>query len=839
VDFGGLVRAFRTRALYTQEELAALTGLSVRHLREIESGRAGTPRGSTVRMLAGTLALSPPDRETFELAARGGPRTATRQPDPLPPAQLPPDVTAFVGREGPIAELDTLARPMAGPSDTVLVLAITGTAGVGKTALAVHWAHRVRTAFPGGQLYVNLRGYDPDRPVSAADALAALLSGLGVAGEYVPAGEEERAARFRTEVADRRILILLDNASSVDQVRPLLPGTPSGLVLVTSRDSLSGLVARDGAHRVPLEVLPAPDAGRLLRRLIGARVDADPCAAAVLADRCARLPLALRIAAELAAARPSVALGELAGELEDQQTRLELLDAGGDPWSDVAAVLSWSMRHLPPDVVRLFSLLSLHPGTDFDSYAAAALAEVSRAAAARGLRLLARAHLIHPTGPDRYGMHDLLRAYATSLARAEHSTELRRSVQDRLFGYYLGTAAGAMNRLHPADAYYQPVIAAVTTPQPVLDDAVTAREWLDSERHTLIAVAAHTATHAWPAHAIRLSAVLFRYLIGGHHTDALAVHEHAVHAARHAGDLTGQAQALTHLGATQLRFGRNELAARHLRQALAVFQRAGDLTGQARALTNLGDVDQRLGDYPSATRRHERALVRYRDAGDRSGEAHTLTKLGIIQERLGRYREAVDHHEQALALFRLSGDDPGEAAALSNLGDAEGKLGRYGPATEHLERALTLYRQTGNPDGRAWALDNLGALYARRGQPGRAAEYRRQSLSIHRETGERYGEVCALNGLGESADRTGCIADAVRYHLAAHTVAAAIGDRHQLARAHAGLGHARHALGEAGRARYHFEQAWILYRRLGTPEAERIRDHLDTGRPGDGLLRLP
>ena len=299
------------------------------------------------------------------------------------PAQLPADVDVFTGRVGELADLDRLltttptqagAREVGGGSSTAVVIsAVSGTAGVGKTALALRWAHRVRGGFPDGQLYVNLRGYDPDQPLSAADGLARFLRALGVAGAEIPLEVDERAASYRSLLDGRRILIVLDNAATVEQVRPLLPGTPSALVVVTSRDALVGLVARDGARRLDLDLLPPEDAVVLLGVLIGGRVAAEPDAAAALAGQCARLPLALRIAAELAAARPTISLAGLVEELADEQRRLELLDAGGDPRTAIRAVFSWSYLHLPSETARAFRLLGLHPGPDLDPYAAAAL----------------------------------------------------------------------------------------------------------------------------------------------------------------------------------------------------------------------------------------------------------------------------------------------------------------------------------------------------------------------------------------------------------------------------------------------------------------------------------
>jgi DNA-binding SARP family transcriptional activator len=373
-------------------------------------------------------------REVHRSILRGtrGQAPAARHPAP---AQLPAEVPAFVGREAELAELARLSAP-AGRSSLVMV---SGTAGVGKSALAIRWAHQARESFPDGQLYVNLRGYDPQQPVPAVEALAGFLAALGVPARDLPLDLDERAARYRTQISGRRTLILLDNASSAEHVRPLLPGTPSCVVVVTSRDSLAGLVALHGAHRLDLDLLPTADAVALLRTLVGARVQDEPEAATVLAGQCARLPLALRVAAELATARPASPLAELVSELADQRRRLDLLDAGGDPRGAVRAVFSWSYRRLPADAARAFRLLGLHPGPDLDPHAAAALTGERLDATRRLLGVLVHAHLIEPVRAGRYGMHDLLRAYATDLAHAEDSERERSEALSGLACHYRET----------------------------------------------------------------------------------------------------------------------------------------------------------------------------------------------------------------------------------------------------------------------------------------------------------------------------------------------------------------------------------------------------------------
>jgi len=714
-------------------------------------------------------------------------------PTRVVPAQLPGDVDLFTGRAQELAELDSLLTAIpthieatdAG-STAVVISAVSGTAGVGKTALALRWAHRVRGEFPDGQLYVNLRGYDPDQPLSAADVLARFLRALGVAGADIPLEVEERATTYRSLLDGRRTLIVLDNAATVEQVRPLLPGTPSALVVVTSRDALTGLVVRDGARRLDLDLLPPQDAVALLGALIGERVAAEPDAAATLAGQCARLPLALRIAAELAATRPTISLVRLVEELVDQQRRLELLDAGGDPRTAVRAVFSWSYLHLPADA-RAFRLLGLHPGPDFDPYATAALTHTNLEQAQHLLNLLSRAHLIQPTSTGRYGMHDLLRAYATHLADIEDPETERRAALTRLFDHYLATAAAAMDTLVPAEAHRRPRISAPATPSPPVAGLAAARAWLDAERATLATVSAHTASHGWPGYAIRLATTLYRYLdIGGHYPDALAIHTHALHAARD----------------------------------------AGDRAGEAHVLTNLGAVYGWQGHYGRATDHHLQSLTLFRTSGDQAGEANALDNLGLVYGWLGHYGQAAEHHQQALTLFRTSGDQAGEANALTNLGLVHWTLGHYGQAAEHHQQALTLFREIGHRAGHATALDNLGAVHWRQGRYPQAAEHHQQALTLFRQIGHEAGEAMALNGIGGTHRATGQLREARIQHTAALALATQIGDRYQQARAHDGLAHAHHATGDPGPARHHWHQALALYTDLGVPEADNVHAHL-------------
>ena len=709
----------------------------------------------------------------------------------------------------------------------LVISAIGGTAGVGKTALAVQWAHTAVGRFPGGQLYVNLRGYDADRPVAAADALAGFLRSLGVPGHEIPPGEEERAARYRSLLADKKLLIVLDNAGSVEQVRPLLPGSAGCAVVVTSRDALAGLVARHGATRLELDLLPAADAVGLLRTLIGPRVDDDPDAAATMAGQCCRLPLALRVAAELAAARPDVPLAGLTGELADQRRRLDLLDAGGDPRTAVRAVFSWSYRHLEPAAARAFKLVSLHPGVDFDPYAAAALTGMGLQEIRAVLDVLTRAHLIWPAGQGRYGVHDLLRAYAGELAVRDGQQE-QDAALTRLFDYYLHTAAVTMDTLYPGESHRRPRIPSpLDTPIPPVAEPAAARAWLDAERATLVAVTGRAATHGWPGHATRLARILFRYLdAGGHYPEALTIHTHACAAAQRAGDRAAEAGALNRLASVHGRQCRYQQAADYLLRALALFRQAGDRMSEGPALTNLGLVCHCLGRYQEAIGLYRQALTIYRETGDQIYTAITLDNLGNSEERLGRYDQAARHHRQALAFAVGTGARELESNALVNLGTVGLRQGRYRQAAGHLYKGLALSREIGYREAEADALARIGDLCLRQGRPEEAVRHLREALTLYRELGTPSGEADTLSSLGEVLVATGQADRARPEYTAALGLAAQTGDKYQQARAHNGLGHADHGTGNPGDARSHWQRALDLYTELSAPEASQVKAQL-------------
>jgi tetratricopeptide (TPR) repeat protein/DNA-binding XRE family transcriptional regulator len=803
--FGARLRSSRRLAALTQEELAERSGVSVRTIGNLEHGRAHKPYRSTCEALADALGLRGTARAEFvatgrrlgKTAAAVGavrPGGAARYAADLPmtaPRHLPAPVSSLVGRFDELAELSRiLSRPGKAPSMAV----VSGSPGVGKTALALRWAHDAAGQFPDGQLYIDLRGYGPDQPVTPADALASLLQALAAAGLSIPEGTAERAAAYRSQLAGKHVLVLLDNARDAAQVRPLLPGTGECAVVITSRNPLAGLVAREGASRLELEVLPPEKAVHLLRGMIGARVTDDPGAAAALAGYCSGLPLALRVAAELAVAHPLLPLAKLASQLADLRHRVGLLDAGGDEQTAVQSVLSWSYRQLDPAAARAFRLLSHHPGADFDAYAAAALTGTTVEDAGLLLEKLARAYLIQPSGPGRHGMHDLLRAYAREHAAcdpqagggAESADEQPQAALTRLFEYYLQVADAAAETLFAARRHNGPR-GNWTGDSPPVGTMVSARGWLDAELGNLVAAAAQMADGGWPGQACRLASAIFPFLEQGSRVaEAITVGSHALRASRRTADKIAEATALGELGHVFVTQGDYQQAASHLRQAVAIFRQAGDQRGEACALGSLAVVYRRQGRYQESAAQQALALDLARQLGDQWAEALALMRLGSVESNQGMYQQALAHTQEALCVSRQIGDPLSSAEALTRLAVIERHLGRCQEAKAHHRLALALFRRGGDPSGAAEASNGLGEVSLAIGQPG-------QALS---------------------------------HHAAALRLAEGTGDLNEQARARRGLACAHQAAGGHAQAQPHFEEAIRLFSALGAPEAGQIRAQL-------------
>ncbi len=658
-----------------------------------------------------------------------------------PPRQLPRDPAAFVGRELESGELTALAEQAA---DAALICVIDGAAGVGKTAFAIHAGRRLAPAFADGQLHADLRGFGPRQPpMAAAEALPGFLRALGIDPSAIPSDVDEQAAMYRSLLAERRVLIVLDNAADAAQVRPLLPGAPGSLVLVTSRSRLSGLTARDGATRITLGPLPSDDAVSLLGKILGhKRVSAEQQAAADIAARCGLLPLALRVAADRAACRPRMALADLAGQLANAHARLDILDVGEDV-TEVRAVFSWSYKALAPDRARMFRLLGLHTGPDISVPAAATLAAASEAEAGRLLELLAAVHLIEEASPGRYRLHDLLHAYAAERVREDERPDSRGSALRRILAWYLHTADRADELLVPGRRH-APIGPAPAGCEP-LDWTCyeQALNWCDAEQANLAA-------------AVRLAAE------AGHHDIAWKLPV----ALR--GFFDVRKPWAVWLDCATI--------------GVAAARRAGDRSGQAWALDCLGHASSGIGRPQDALASYLEARTIRHEIGDQWGEsANSMTNLGCTYLDLRRLDLALDCFEQVLATSRAAENRYVECLALINLAQTHSQLEQPDEALACSLRALAVTREIGYRHAEGIALSGLAATYRVKSQPGRARRCYSEALAIRRQAGDRHGEAETLRDLGDLSDSAGHITAALRSWRQGLAIAEDLGDPHAAA----------------------------------------------------------
>ncbi|WFE26979.1 BTAD domain-containing putative transcriptional regulator [Solwaraspora sp. WMMD791] len=656
------------------------------------------------------------------------------------PAQLPAGIPMFSGRRDALAALDALlpADPTDAPT-TVVISAIGGTAGVGKTALAVHWMHRVAHRFPDGQLYVNLRGFDPDgRGAATGEVLRGFLAALGVHPHRVPADADQQAGLYRSLMAGRRMAVLLDNARDAEQVRPLLPGAPGCLVLVTSRDRLTGLVVAEGARTLPLDLLTVAECRQLLASRVGPdRVAAEPAAVDDIVHACARLPLALAVVAARIAATPGTPLADHADELRETPAALTPFTAA-DPRTDVRAVFSWSYRTLDPPAARLFRLLGLHPGPEVSVAAAASLAGEPVPAVRPLLAALVEANLLTQRRLGRFDQHDLLRAYARELAVAVDSADDRDAAARRLLDHCLHTA-------HAADLGIDPYRLATSAPLPKPDPAVTvldhdgqqaALAWLRTERPVLLALVGQAADTGHDWYAWQLAATLVTFLDRqGHWHDLAACQATALAAARRDRSVAGQVQAHRGLAIAYTWWGRTADALAAYGRSLDLNRELGDREGQADAYLGLCWVCARDGDLDAALDRARSALALYRAVDSPAGQAKALNNIGWLQARRGAFDTALTCCTQALELHERHANRHGAALSLDNLGYIRHQLGEYGAAADCYERALALHRRLGDRYDEADVLVNLGETHDAAGDRAAARTAWRAALDIYTDLG--------------------------------------------------------------------------------------------------------
>ena len=843
LSFAGLLRQLRAEAKLTQEELAEAAGLSHRSISDLERGVSRTAHKDTGVLLAEALSLPGPVRELFVAAARGkAPASNVLAAQAVVPGAfaaaptraLPRDIAVFTGRRAELAQLMGALAAAVANGGVVGIHAVNGMAGIGKTTFAVHAAHRLTGSFPDGQFFLPLHAYTRgQRPVDPADALASLLLTAGVAAAQIPPGLDARAARWRHQVAGRRILLLLDDAAGYEQIQPLLPGTVGSLVLVTSRRRLTAMY---DAAVISLDTFPPEEATTLLARLAARPgVHAGDAAVGEIARLCGYLPLAIRMLASQLRHHPAWTAAGLAADLAAACDRLALMHAED---VSVAAAFGLSYTELPRGAQQLFRRLGLVPGPTFDAYIAAALDGTSLDRARQHLAELYDQHLIAEPVPGRYQLHDLLREHARGLAAADDPAESD-AATERLLDYYLHTAAAASQHLATwgsAANCDRPPPGHRPAHAPELRTSQAATAWLEAERPSLHAAAEHAAARARPAHAIAIAGAVGGFLLRhGHWDQAKALHQTALSAAHRAGDRTGEADALAQLGVLRSMTGDYAAAATNLAQALALYGGVGDLARQVYTLTQLGVLQSVTGDNLTAAASHQQALALARSLRDRVGQAWALNQLGVAQQLTGDYPAAADSQQQALALCRDLGNQHGQAWALNDLGVVQKLTGDYPAAADSQQQALALFSDLGDRLGQAWALNSLGVVQKLTGDFPAAANCHRRALELFRDVGHPHGQVEALNELGDLSYQAKDGRDARGYHTRALTIARDIGAPHGEARALEGIGQSHLQGCDLSQAAIYLRQALAIYQHIGSPDAQRVHETLSQG----GLQPVP
>jgi tetratricopeptide (TPR) repeat protein/transcriptional regulator with XRE-family HTH domain len=810
VRFAGVLRGLRTGAGLTQEELAEAAGLNPRTVSDLERGLVTTPHKDTVRLLADALQLDASARVEFETAARGHAATGRARGRGVAAATrtLPRDIASFTGRQHELAELADAAAAAGG---VVSIHAIGGMAGIGKTAFAVHAAHRLAGRFPGGQIFLPLHAHTPgQQPVDPADALASLLLTIGVPAGQIPADLQARTGLWRDRLAGRPLLLVLDDAADSEQIRPLLPGAGGSLVLVTSRRRLTAL---EDAQTISLDALPPGEAAGLFVRLAvrPGLSSADP-AVREITRLCGCLPLAIGMLARQLYHHPAWTLAGLAADLAAAAGRLELLATEN---LSVAAAFDLSYADLAPDQQRLFRRLALHPGTDIDPYAAAAVDGIGLAAARRGLEALYDQYLLTEPAPGRYRMHDLIREHARILAGRLDPDGDREQATGRLLDYYQHAAARAQDLL-ARHARGAPAAGTVPAAVPVLAGREQALAWARAERASLLACLDQATAAGQHARVIALTAGLAALLRSdGPWDQAITRHATAVQAARQIGDRPGQALALTDLGDIRQPTGDYPGAARDLQEALGICRDLGDRPGQAHALTNLGNARRMAGDFPGAARDLQEALDISRDLGDRRGQANVLTLLAITLLVTGDYPAAVRDLQEALGICRDLGDRRGQAVALTYLGAGEWLTGDYPGAARDLQEALGICQDLADRPGQVNALTWLGVVRRLTGDYPGAARDLQDALGISRDLGYLVGELTALINLGEVRRLTGDYPGAARDLQEAADICSERGERVTRAAALDYLGVVRRLTGDLPAAARDLQEAVGTFRDAG------------------------
>ncbi|MUN37146.1 AfsR/SARP family transcriptional regulator [Actinomadura litoris] len=727
------------------------------------------------------------------------------------PHNLPSDVAAFTGRDEQLQALLRIARAAPATGSAATVIAVDGMPGVGKSALAVHVAHRLAEHFPDGHIFLKLHAHDPrQEPLDPAVALDTLLRAIGVPTTRIPRALEERAALWRSQMAGGRAIIVLDDAAGHDQVSPLLPASPGCLVIVTSRRCLTGL---HDAHPLSLDVLPVEDAVALFRSVAGGGRDLDDATVAAVVERCGYLPLAVRIAASRLRHRQTWGAADLLERLTPGG-RLEELRVEG---SEITVVFEVSYRGLPPPLRAAFRAFGLHPGPDLTAHAAAAILRRPVHEAERVLEELLDRHLLGEPARGRYRFHDLVHEYARRLAREEDPGHERRRTVHRVLDYYLAAADRADRALSPGP---RPVEIRFTHPPrqlPPLDTDARAHAWFAAEHACLLRAASHAAARGWPYHLARFARVLAKHLeTSGHWETAARLHESAVAALRDLDDHRGTAYALADLSLVRFRAGDYDLALDAAEQALAIYRSLSERRGEADILSHMSLIHWHRSRFADALARCQEALEIRRLLGDRSGEARSLDHTAIFLEYTGDYREALRSRERALAIFAETGDQLGRTMALNNMGDLALRIGDVDAAVRHYGDTAKAVARLGRQHHAIWLI-NMANVHRYTGDQDTALSNYRQALATAAEIGDRRSEIETLIGIGATFQNAGRFAEALIHHKKALVLARAISERYEETLALRHLGEALAGAGRHSDALDHFREAHDIADLIGVP----------------------
>ncbi|MGC5012850.1 BTAD domain-containing putative transcriptional regulator [Streptosporangium sp. DT93] len=753
-------------------------------------------------------------------------RAAAGRPFTPVPRQLPVDVIRFTGRENELRELDELLAPGQADTSTVVISAIAGTAGIGKTALATRWGHRMAARFPDGHLYVNLHGYSHSEPVTGAQALHRFLRALGMAPDEIPTNTDERASLYRSLVADRRMLMILDNAATPEQVRPLLPGSPLCRTVITSRDTLRGLSVTHDVHAITLDILPAVEARTLLIAMLGAeRVTAEAEEAAELARLCGYLPLALKLAAAHLNSQPTLLLGDFVARLS-QENRLTALDIEEDPHIGVRAAFELSYRALPESIRRVFRLISAQPGPDIHCEAVAVLTGLSPREVDAAIDTLVNAHLIYRIGDQRVAMHDLLGVYGHERSEMDDSAAEHHTALARLAGWYLHMTSRAIKRATGEGNTIEPTVPALPVARS-FSGADEALNWLDVEFPTLMAMITYAGVGDLPLHSWQLTLTLSRFFYMRDQPDEMiASHRVALSAVRRLDEKRGEAELLKSLSLAYLCNGDYAGYLSHLEQALAVFQSLDDQMGEARALGDIAFALVTLGELTRAIEISKQSIELLRLMGNRGAENAVMTTLATAYRDVGRAAESRDLLRVCLAYEREHGRRADESFTLIELGMIHIQLGDTDGATELLAQALQIAQELGIDSLETEAFIGLGMACRARGRHNEAVEHHRKALGRSKDLRNRHLECQTLIELGSDHLAMGDKRSALEYCRTARDIASTLSDRRMDGLTHKSMAEALYAVGRIEDAQGHWKKALAILGPMGMREAEEVAGRL-------------